>query len=61
MEVWRDEHAIIRSSRPESVGLRSLGSVLGLCSFHLNVSQELIQTWTDGRINPWDPAFNGLS
>ena len=61
MEVWRDEHAIIRSSRPESAGLRSLGSVLGLWSFHLNVSQELIQTWSDGRINPWDPAFNGLS
>lgn len=61
MEVWRDEHAIIRSSRPESAGLRSPGSVLGLCGFHLNVSQELIQTWSDGRINPWDPAFNGLS
>lgn len=61
MEVRRDEHAIIRSSRPESAGLRSPGSVLGLCGFHLNVSQELIQTWSDGRINPWDPAFNGLS
>lgn len=61
MEVWRDEHAIIRSSRPESAGLRSPGSVPGLCGFHLNVSQELIQTWSDGRINPWDPAFNGLS
>lgn len=61
MEVWRDEHAIIRSSRPESAGLRSPGSVVGLCGFHLNVSQELIQTWSDGRINPWDPAFNGLS
>ena len=61
MEVWRDEHAIICSSRPESAGLRSPGSVLGLRGFHLNVSQELIQTWSDGRINPWDPAFNGLS
>lgn len=29
--------------------------------FHLNVSQELIQTRSDGRINPRDPAFNGLS
>lgn len=42
-------------------GPRSPGSVLGLLGFHLNVSQELIQTWSDGRINPWDPAFNGLS
>ncbi|XP_061589146.1 uncharacterized protein tmem174 [Cololabis saira] len=61
MEVRRDEHAIIRSSRPGSAGLLSPGSVLGLCGFHLNVSQELIQTCSDGRINPRDPAFNGLS
>lgn len=59
-EVRRDEHAIIRPSRPGSVGLRSPGSVLGLYGFHLNVSQELIQTCSDGRINPRDPAFNGL-
>lgn len=61
MEVRRDEHAIIRSSRPGSAGPLSPGSVLGLCGFHLNVSQELIQTCSDGRINPRDPAFNGLS
>ncbi|KAJ4926375.1 hypothetical protein JOQ06_008551, partial [Pogonophryne albipinna] len=36
MEVRRDEHTIICSSRPESAGLRSPGSVPGLCGFHLN-------------------------
>lgn len=61
MEVRGDEHAIILSGRPGSAGLRVQCSVLGLRGFHLNVSQELIQTWSDRRINPWDPAFNGLS
>ncbi|XP_069016571.1 uncharacterized protein tmem174 [Embiotoca jacksoni] len=42
MEVRRDEHAIIRSSRPGSVGLRSPGSVLGLRGFHLNSIAETL-------------------
>ncbi|XP_053729005.1 uncharacterized protein tmem174 [Synchiropus splendidus] len=44
MEVRPDEHAIIRSSRPGSAGLGVRPRSRDSLGFHLNVSQELIQT-----------------
>ncbi|KAM8827373.1 uncharacterized protein AB9W97_003852 isoform 2-T7 [Spinachia spinachia] len=52
-EVRQDEHAIIRSSRPESAGLRRPGSVPGLAGFHLNASSR---GWKEDELLPWPIA-----